>query len=163
MNHISYISIGSNLGDRICNCNTAIKMLNHFSHVQKVSSFYETEPWGYQDDFKYMNAVLKLKTKLNSRELLKELKVIEKKMGRKETNSIIYESRIIDLDILFFNNLIVNEKDLVIPHPKLYDRNYVLEPLAEIDSDFICPLKKKNISTILKLCDDKNKVVVYAH
>ncbi|MBF26179.1 MAG: 2-amino-4-hydroxy-6-hydroxymethyldihydropteridine diphosphokinase [Flavobacteriales bacterium] len=163
MNHISYISIGSNLGDRIFNCNTAIKMLANFSIIQKVSSFYETEAWGYDDHCQYINAVLKLKTKLHYKELLKSLQLIENKMGRNKKNNNIYESRIIDLDILFFDNLIIDEKDIVIPHPQLYYRNFVLKPFFEIAPNFKCPLKKKNIYTLLNISDDKNKVEIYAH
>jgi len=164
MKHFAYISIGSNLGDRVHNCENAIFQLSSFSQLIKQSSFYETESWGYYDVNLYINCVLKVSTQLNPEKLLYQLKLIEKKLGRAENkNSSLYESRIIDLDILFFDNLILNTSELSIPHIHLYSRNHVLIPFSEIDPDFECPLKKDKISNILSSCEDKSRVVLYAH
>ena len=163
MQHISYISIGSNLGNRILNCQIAIKNLSEFSTVLTSSSFYETEPCGYEDENQYINSVLKLTTQLNYTELLSKFQLIERQMGRKKNKLNIYKSRIIDLDILFFDNLIINDSEITIPHPKLYERNFVLKPFCEIDPEFMCPLRNKKISTILKSCNDKSEVNIYPH
>ena len=164
MRHIAYISIGSNLNDRIHNCKIAIDQIRVFAKVLRHSSFYETEPWGYQDKNLYINSVLKIETRLNPKQLLSNLKLIEKKNGRvkKRTNSI-YESRVIDLDILFFDELILNSPELTIPHMHLYDRNYVLIPFNEIDAEFQCPYKKEKIVNLLQTCKDKSKVYIYPH
>ena len=164
MKHFAYISIGSNLGDRVHNCTNAILKLSNFSELIKHSSFYETESWGYDDVNLYINCVVKISTQLNPETLLSQLKLIEKTLGRPhKKNSNLYESRIIDLDILFFDNLILNNSELNIPHKHLYSRNYVLIPFAEIDPDFVCPLKKHKISHILSSCTDKSQVDLYTH
>ena len=164
MTHVAYISIGSNLNDRIRNCKIAIDQITQFAKITLCSSFYETESWGYQDENLYINSVIKIETGLDAHQLLNNLKIIEKKIGRlKKTRNNIYESRVIDLDILFFDNLILSSSDLTIPHIHIYDRNYVLIPLNEIDSDFICPLKKDKISNLLIKCKDKSKVYIYPH
>ena len=111
---------------------------NNFSNEVKAKwkqiseESYEEKLKAYEDNNQYINAVLKLKTQLNHTILLSELKLIEKKMGRKyKNNTVRYETRIIDLDILFFDNLIVNDSKITLPHPKLYNRNYVLKPFFE--------------------------------
>lgn len=164
MNHICYISIGSNLGNRMQNCSHAMSQLNHFATIINVSSFYETEPWGYNDKNYYINAVIKIHTDLMPHDLLNKLKAIEMSMGRKQKEvNTIYQARIIDLDILFFDNSTVDDVNLVIPHPKLIDRKYVLQPFAEIDPFFICPVNKMKIIEILNNCQDKNRVNLYTH
>ena len=164
MNHISYISIGSNLGDRINNCTIAISKLSAFSKVLKQSSFYETESWGYDDSNLYINAVLKIETELSPEKLLNQLQLIEKQMGRTNTQlNDVYESRIIDLDILFFDKVSLNTHQLIIPHMHLYNRNHVLIPFVEIEPNFECPFKKDTISNLLKLCEDNSKVDLYPH
>ena len=164
MKHISYISIGSNLGDRINNCIIAITKLSAFSKVLSQSSFYETESWGYYDINLYINAVLKIETELNPEDLLNQLQLIEKQMGRIHARlNDVYESRIIDLDILFFDSVLLQTHQLTIPHIHLYDRNYVLIPFHEIDPHFKCPVKQDTIFNLLKLCQDKRKVNLYPH
>ena len=147
MRHVAYLSIGTNLGDRMKNIEICINNISEKSNILQMSSVYETEPWGYEDDNKYLNLVVKITTDFYALELLQSLKFIEKNMGRKEsTSSAMYSSRIIDIDILFFNRDIINEKILVVPHPQLYFRNYVLEPFSEINDDFICPVTHQSIS-----------------
>jgi len=164
MNHVAYISIGSNLNDRINNCKIAIDQIRLFSKISSYSSFYETEPWGYKDKNLYINSVIRIETNLNPYELLSNLQLIEKKIGRlKKTKRNFYEPRVIDLDILFFDELIVTSPELTIPHMHLYDRNYVLIPLNEIDSEFQCPSKKEKIYNLLQRCEDKSKVYIYPH
>tara|TARA_B100001250_G_scaffold367116_1_gene348954 strand:+ start:698 stop:1222 length:525 start_codon:yes stop_codon:yes gene_type:complete len=162
MKHTVYISIGSNLNDRVQNCAIAISKLTMFASLLKQSSFYETEPWGYEDDNLYINAVLKIQTELNPQKLLIQLKLIEKEMGRlKKTTNNIYASRVIDLDILFFDQIILNSTNLTIPHIQVHNRNHVLIPFNEIDPEFECPLKKDQIQNLVKLSNDKTKVFIY--
>ena len=126
MNAISYISIGSNIGNRIFNIDNSIVKLSAFSKILSQSSFYETQPWGYKDDINYINIVIKIQTDLSPYILLSKLKDIEKEMGRKKNINTYYTDRIIDLDILFFNDLVICSDVLSIPHKELYNRNFTL-------------------------------------
>ena len=162
MRHVAYLSIGTNLGDRIKNIEICINGISEKSKITQMSSVYETEPWGYEDDNKYLNVVVKITTNFHALKLLQSLKFIEKNMGRKEfPSSTMYSSRIIDIDILFFNLDIINEKKLVIPHPQLYFRNYVLEPFSEINDNFICPVTHKSIAHYNQKSIDLCQVSVY--
>lgn len=163
MKHICYISMGTNLGDRMVNLEKAIFKLSSFVSILKTSSLYETEPWGYKDNNDYLNIVIKIQTNLTPIHLLKKIKNIEKEMGRKKQKKITYVARIIDLDILFFSSLIINMDHLIIPHPKLYNRNYVLKPLSEIDPEFRCPHTDKKVAELLLECDDDSKIIRYTH
>ena len=156
MIHSVYISIGTNKGDKVNNCNLAIKKLRAISEVLKISSFYKTSSWGYDDDF-FINFVVQINTIFSPEILLQKLLFIENQMGRirMEKN---YSSRVIDFDILFYEDLIIKKSNLVIPHPYLYLRKFVLIPLLEIAPNFICPQKKISISKLLKKCGDKNSV-----
>lgn len=161
MKDISYISIGSNVGDRVMNINKAIAKLSSFSQIICKSSLYETQPWGYLDDVNYINIVVKIQTSHSPLILLSYLKTIERNMGREQSVSSQYMARIIDLDILFFNDLVVASDLLSIPHEKLYARNFVLKPLAEIASNYICPITNKSVMQLLKECEDKSGVLLY--
>tara|TARA_Y100001954_G_C15809553_1_gene604412 strand:+ start:1791 stop:2285 length:495 start_codon:yes stop_codon:yes gene_type:complete len=164
MHHICYVSVGSNMGNKVLNCQTAFQHIGHLANIQDISSFYHTEPWGYIDESYYINVVLKLRIFITPHKLLHEFKKIEKLMGRlyAKSNSE-YEARIIDLDILFFDNFIIDDDNLCIPHPRLYFRNFVLKPLAEIAPDLICPLKNKSILKILEESKDNCIVKLYTH
>tara|TARA_Y100000994_G_scaffold232554_1_gene219866 strand:- start:194 stop:685 length:492 start_codon:yes stop_codon:yes gene_type:complete len=163
MNHIAYISVGSNLKDRIHNCKNAIDQIGLFSKILLSSSFYETESWGYEDENLFINSVIKIETTLSPSQLLNNLQLIEQKYGRIKNINNNYEARIIDLDILFFDKIILNSNDLVIPHMHLYDRNFVLIPFNEIDPEFLCPSRKLKIFKLLQICQDKSKVYIYPH
>lgn len=142
---IAYIGIGSNLGDRQKNCLLAIDLLEKKGIIiKKRSSMYKTEPWGIKDQPYFINMAIEVETDLNPKELLKILKNVESEIGRKETFK--WGPRSIDLDILFFNDLIFLEDDLKIPHPLMHERSFVLKPLWEIAPDKIHPvLKKKSL------------------
>tara|TARA_Y100001968_G_C19239150_1_gene658508 strand:- start:103 stop:603 length:501 start_codon:yes stop_codon:yes gene_type:complete len=156
MAHNVYISIGSNQGDKVNNCYLAIQKLRTISLISKISSFYKTSSWGYNDDF-YINFVIQIFTSYSPQKLLKKILFIEKEMGRIR-KSKQYNSRIIDLDILFFDQIVFNQSNLIIPHPYFHLRKFVLIPLLEIAPDLICPQKKIKISDILNECNDQNSV-----
>ena len=134
-----YIGLGSNLGDRHCNIETAIKLMKEAGvEVEKVASFIETPPYGEVEQPNFINTVCSAKTALSPQELLKELKEIEKKMGRVET--VRWGPRVIDLDILLYDNLILQEKNLNIPHTDMLNRQFVLAPLIEIAPNLVHPV-----------------------
>ena len=131
-NHTVYIALGSNIGDKSKNLIRAIEEINTLiGEVTEVSSFFENEPQGFKSDNIFVNACIICKTNLNPLATLKELKNIEKKMGRKKTNEV-YKDRIIDLDIIFFDKLIYNSEKLTIPHKEYKNRSFVLIPLKEL-------------------------------
>ncbi|MFA5411336.1 MAG: 2-amino-4-hydroxy-6-hydroxymethyldihydropteridine diphosphokinase [Candidatus Omnitrophota bacterium] len=128
-----YLGIGSNLGERRKNIRLAVKKINSLSGTEiiKLSKIIETEPQGGpRGQEKYLNAALKIKTSLPAVSLLKKLKNIEKDLGRVKT--VRYGPRVIDLDILFYGDKIINRNDLKVPHPKIFERDFVLGPLSEV-------------------------------
>ena len=139
-----YIGIGSNMGDRRANCVHAVKLMNESGIiVTKESSLYETEPWGMQEQPLFINMAIIAETDLSPESALAALKCIEKKMGRQE--AVRWGPRCIDLDILFYDDRNINEKDLCIPHPLLQQREFVLLPLSEIAPDKWHPVLKKTV------------------
>ncbi len=130
--HTVYIALGSNIGDKSMNLSSAIEEINTLiGEVTEVSSFFENEPQGFKSDNIFVNACLICKTHLNPLATLKELKNIEKKMGRKKTEGV-YKDRIIDLDIIFYDKLIYKSEKLTIPHKEYKNRSFVLIPLKEL-------------------------------
>jgi 2-amino-4-hydroxy-6-hydroxymethyldihydropteridine diphosphokinase len=130
--HTVYIALGSNIGDKSKNLCRAIEEINTLiGEVTEVSSFFENEPQGFKSDNIFVNACIICKTNLNPLATLKELKNIEKKMGRKKNNGV-YKDRIIDLDIIFFDKLIYKSEKLTIPHKEYKNRSFVLIPLKEL-------------------------------
>ncbi len=157
-----FLLLGSNIGDRVALINNAIDLIeNKTGKVLKSSLFYETEPWGFSDSKSFLNKVIIINTNLTPKVLLTELLKIELMLGR-ERNQMQYSSRKIDIDILFFNDFIINEELLIIPHPRLHLRMFTLIPLAEIAPSFIHPLFKKDIHTLLSECKDTGKVKPYS-
>lgn len=163
MDHICYISIGTNLGDRIFNSYVALAQLELHVYILDISSFYESEAWGYQDDKRYINFIVKIKTDYTPTLLLSTLKSIELNMGRTPCFTKGYESRVIDFDIIFYDHVILNQEDLTIPHPRLYNRRFVLEPLSELNPLFMCPVKNRSIYDLLLALEDKTSVDLYTH
>ncbi|MDY3741736.1 MAG: 2-amino-4-hydroxy-6-hydroxymethyldihydropteridine diphosphokinase [Prevotella sp.] len=129
-----YLGLGTNLGDKRKNLNDAIRMLeNQVGEVEKVSSVIETEPEGFKSDNMFLNAVVKVRTTLSPFELLDITQDVEKSLGRKEKSSNgIYHDRVIDIDILLYDDINISTPRLVIPHPRMTQREFVMTPLAEI-------------------------------
>ena len=132
-----FIALGTNLGDRAQNLAYARELLLRRVKITRFSSVYETEPWGVTDQPKFYNQVVEAQTDLKPKALLRFLKEIEKDMGRK--TSVRYGPRLIDLDILLYGMQQVNTPDLVIPHPRLVERAFVLVPLTEIAPSVVIP------------------------
>ena len=149
--HIVYLALGANLGDRLANLKQAIASLTPQMEVKAKSSVYETPPWGYEDQPKFLNQVVKVKTYLEPEALLRHLKRLEVALGRKE--SFQNGPRLIDIDILFFDDTVVNTSSLVIPHPRLHERAFVLLPLMDIAPDLVHPVSKKSVSEMVVECD----------
>jgi len=141
---IVYISIGSNLGDREENCRQAINLIEKNGiAVRKQSRMYETEPWGIKDQPKFINMAVEAETDKKPEKLLRILKEIEKEIGRTETTK--WGPRVIDLDILFYDNLILKIPGLEIPHPLIQEREFVLKSLCEIAPDKKHPVTGKTV------------------
>jgi 2-amino-4-hydroxy-6-hydroxymethyldihydropteridine diphosphokinase len=149
--HIVYLALGSNLGNRLSNLKEAIAALPPQMEVKAKSAVYETPPWGYEDQPKFLNQVIKVTTYLDPEPLLKHLKRLEVTLGRKETFQ--NGPRLIDIDILFYDDLILNTRSLVIPHPRLQERGFVLLPLMDIDPDLTHPVSKKRVREMLADCN----------
>lgn len=133
-NHIVYLSLGANLGNREQTVNKAIDEIGEYvGEVIRRSSLHITEPWGFASKNKFVNAVVCCRTKQTPREVLEQTQMIERKLGRTaKTANGEYHDRMIDIDILLYDDWEVKEPDLIIPHPLMYDREFVMRPLAEI-------------------------------
>lgn len=152
-----FIITGGNIGDRMKNLETAEKMIEEqIGHVIQTSKIYETEAWGINDQPSFYNQVLIVETNFSSDKVIKKILKIEEDMGRVRT--IKNAARNIDIDILFFNDDIVNEENLTIPHPQIINRRFVLMPLNEIASAKIHPVYNKSVAQLLAECKDELKV-----
>jgi 2-amino-4-hydroxy-6-hydroxymethyldihydropteridine diphosphokinase len=149
MGHIAYIGIGSNLGEKLNQCEKAIsEILKTDCHkLLAKSSLFKTQPIGYTSQDWFINGVIKIETNLEASELLRTLKTIESHLGR--TEIFRWGPRTIDLDILFFDDAEIHTEELQIPHPFIQERQFVLIPLAEIDRYLIHPVFKKTVQELL--------------
>ena len=145
MQHEVYLGLGTNLGDKVQHLNDAIiRISERVGQVVCQSSFLETEPWGFESDHTFLNAVICCKTEKTPREVLLLTQQIERDMGRThKSDSVGYADRIIDIDILLYDYLTVDEPDLKIPHPLMHQRDFVMKPLEEVRR---------------KMCDGKGKM-----
>ncbi|MBI4731146.1 MAG: 2-amino-4-hydroxy-6-hydroxymethyldihydropteridine diphosphokinase [Chloroflexi bacterium] len=144
---IIYLALGTNLGKRASNLRRAIQALPPVVTVQAESPVYETSPWGLTDQPLFLNMVLKGETRLAPLELLQVLKQIESKLGR--VPSARYGPRLIDIDILFYDELILNTPELTLPHPRLHERAFVLVPLNDLAPALVHPVLGKPVSALL--------------
>jgi 2-amino-4-hydroxy-6-hydroxymethyldihydropteridine diphosphokinase len=158
-NKVATIGIGTNIGDKEKNITEAIQRIKELGIITKKSNIYESEPVGYKEQDYFLNMVLAIETKLSPTELIKELQKIEKEMGR--VKEFTNGPRIIDLDILLYDNLIINTKQLTIPHPSLHTRNFVLTPLEEISKHTVHPKLKETIKTLKKDLKNPEQITLW--
>ena len=148
-----YLLIGGNIGDRLANLNTAIDRIEACcGKLLKISSIFETEAWGLKDQNAFLNQALYIETKMPALELMEKLLSIEIQLGRIRTTPM--GPRIIDIDIIYFNEEIINNPKLTVPHPRLAERNFVLMPLVEIAPNYLHPILKRTNASLLKECGD---------
>ncbi|MHB9056073.1 MAG: 2-amino-4-hydroxy-6-hydroxymethyldihydropteridine diphosphokinase [Paludibacteraceae bacterium] len=154
-----FLGLGTNLGDKEFNLNRAIQQIGfEIGSVLNISSFYESKAWGFQSDNEFLNAVILVESKLSAPEILEKAKKIEQKMGRILKSDVSYHDRTIDIDILLYDNQIVELPNLKIPHPLLHKRDFVLIPLMEIAPDLVHPLLNETITSFNnKLQNNKEK------
>jgi 2-amino-4-hydroxy-6-hydroxymethyldihydropteridine diphosphokinase len=154
-----FIGIGSNLGDPLSNCLDAIENVASLEQITltKQSSLYKTEPVGFRDQDWFINGVIEVKTAYSPRTLLETLKVVEYEMGRREGER--WGPRVIDLDILFYGQEIIDEEGLVVPHPELHKRGFILVPLNEIAPYVIHPVFGISVQGLLGRLEDTSEVV----
>jgi 2-amino-4-hydroxy-6-hydroxymethyldihydropteridine diphosphokinase len=157
----TYLGLGTNLGERENNLKEAIAMIGEsIGRIVASSPVYETEPWGFKSESQFLNMVVQAETKLGPSGLLRSILMIEANLGRLRDQKK-YSSRTIDIDILMYDKQIINRASLVIPHPMLQERRFVLVPLCEIAPDVVHPVMKKTFVTLLRECKDTSKVVIY--
>lgn len=159
--HKIYLLVGSNLGDRKKNLQTAIDYLKAGLNISefKASAIYESEPWGFVHQPWFLNCALQFNTSLSPIILLQKIKEIELTMGRQP--SAKWHERLIDIDILFYDNIVLKRPQLIIPHPHLHKRKFTLVCLHDLSPAYIHPVLRKRISTLLKNCPDKSIVKNY--
>jgi len=145
---LAYLSLGSNLGDKEQNLRRAVEEISKLGQILKVSSFYLTKPYGYYQQPDFLNSALILETSLDPVTLLDKLKEIEERMGRVPTGR--WRERVIDIDIIFYDSIILKSDYLTIPHPDLENREFVLKPLWEIAPDFVHPISGKRVEELLE-------------
>ncbi|MBO5225159.1 MAG: 2-amino-4-hydroxy-6-hydroxymethyldihydropteridine diphosphokinase [Parabacteroides sp.] len=143
---ITYLGLGTNIGNKRRNLITAAALLaERVGDVLALSGFYETEPWGFESNNRFLNAAVKLNTDYSPQELLVITQQIEKELGRTEKSNGTYHDRVIDIDILLYDDEVLQTSELVLPHPLMHERKFVMEPLAEIAPFVQHPIFKESI------------------
>ncbi|MDA3929805.1 MAG: 2-amino-4-hydroxy-6-hydroxymethyldihydropteridine diphosphokinase [Prolixibacteraceae bacterium] len=151
----AFLSLGTNLGDKEKNLSRAIRYINvGIGQMIDLSGLYETEPWGFESNEKFLNMVIEIVTDLTPLEMIDKCLEIENKLGRIRKVFKGYSSRTIDIDILFYDDIVLSEANLILPHPHIQNRRFILEPLCEIAPDFIHPVLNKTLKELLIECTD---------
>ena len=152
--------LGSNLGDRRLFLQNAIAEIEiHVGKIMKQSSLYETAPWGKESEHGYLNQATLIDTDFLPHQLLASLQKIERDLGR--TRSIRWEDRVIDIDILLYDSVIINSPTLIIPHPEIQNRRFALVPLCEITDDWVHPVFLTSVKNLLQNCKDSGEVILF--
>ena len=161
MTHTAYIGAGSNIGDKLLNCKKGINNLTRLQNtrIKEWSKFYQTEPVDYKNQDWFVNCVVKIETDLDAFQLIKELKSIEQDAGR-VFDTVRFGPRIIDLDILLFDNIVVNSCGLIIPHPRMHKRRFVLKPICDIDPSILHPVLNKEMGILLAALDENEQRII---
>jgi 2-amino-4-hydroxy-6-hydroxymethyldihydropteridine diphosphokinase len=155
--HLACISVGSNLGDKLENCRRGVQALVDRNTIIKARSpIYQTEPVDYTDQDWFINYVVQIETDLDPFQLLDRIQTIQREAGRIK-DAIRFGPRILDLDILFFDEAVIESARLIIPHPRMHERRFVLQPLCDIDPTLIHPVLKKDIKSVLNTLDEKQQ------
>ena len=158
MNYV-YLSLGSNLDDRMENLRKAKTHIKQkIGNIIRKSELYETESWGFATGKNFINQVILIETSMSPDKLLSGTQKIEKDLGRTEKTTSEYQSRVIDIDILFFNNHIIKNGDLTVPHPLIQERKFVLVPMRDIALDYVHPELLQSIGHLNNICKDRSKV-----
>ena len=156
-----FLGLGSNLGDRMEYLGAAVKGIEAgIGHIDILSPVYETEPWRFNTNEKFLNMTVRAVTDLSPMDVLRGILKIELMLGRLRTDSH-YTSRVIDIDLLIYEDQVIDTNELIVPHPLMHERKFVLVPLCDIAPDFIHPKLKVPMLTLLELCEDKNRVAVF--
>lgn len=160
-NHTAYIGAGSNIGNKFLNCQNGIDTLlkSGKAVLKDQSRFYKTEPVDYNDQDWFVNFVVKIETTLDPLQLLNKLKSIERDAGRLN-DPIKFGPRILDLDIIFFDDLVTNSSGMIIPHPRMHKRRFVLRPMCDIDPKIVHPVLEKDVQYLLDMLDENEQRVV---
>jgi len=155
-----YLLLGSNLGDSKSLLDTASAFIfKKIGKMIKESSFYESPPWGFSHENSFLNKVLLIETEYDAFKVLDECQLIEQQMGRVRTNTSEYQAREIDVDVLFYNEDIIENETLTVPHPRIEERRFTLLPMCEVAKDFVHPKLKLSMVEILNHCEDYSNVV----
>jgi 2-amino-4-hydroxy-6-hydroxymethyldihydropteridine diphosphokinase len=157
--HKVFLGIGGNIGNKADNFNKVYTLIkNELGEIVKSSSVYETPPWGFSADENFWNQVLLVETELSPDELLRKIAEIENQFGRKREIGK-YNSREMDMDILYYDDIFIESENLIIPHPRIQHRKFVLVPLNEIAPDFKHPLLRLTSFQMLEICRDQSVIL----
>ncbi len=151
--HQVFVSLGSNVGNRKENLKQALLYLKQNNQILHISSVYETAPWGNADQGNFLNQIAEIASDYKPAELLEFLQDIESQMGR-EPSEMRYQPRVIDIDILFYEHIIITSPALMIPHPLIHERRFILVPMVEIAEKFVHPVLGRTMKELLDRCDD---------
>ena len=153
-----FLGIGGNLGDRIANLQQAVELIDkRIGQLSKISSIYLSEPWGFSHKKYFTNIIVELYTRQNPEEVLSNAQTIEYEMKRRRTGQG-YQGRTMDIDILFYNDSIIDTDNLIVPHPRICQRLFVLLPMSEIYPNFRHPQTGQTMQELAKLCTDESKI-----
>jgi 2-amino-4-hydroxy-6-hydroxymethyldihydropteridine diphosphokinase len=161
MIHTAYIGVGSNIGDKLLNCKNGIVALAKLqnTHLKKLSRCYQTEPVDYKHQDWFINCVVKIETDLDAFQLVKELKSIEHDAGRMD-DTVRFGPRILDMDILLFDNIVMNSCGLIIPHPRMHKRRFVLKPICDIEPSIVHPVLHKEMRYLLADLEENGQRII---